>query len=445
MAKVGSYLMYNKVLKRPMFNMGGRINQAAGTGITSGLDTPKRGLVDGPGGYAGLKTREDIAAEIETLYPEKTPGQNAIDILSSYEVFNTSNRRADGTKKSYGDYTEQRQKAFNEKKEKEKNIRDKSKLALLDADMAAIVAEESFQNQKTLAEIQGNNMLKQQPFQRRVEKTAGNILAAALPNSFESIYSYEMSTGINMITDLQTGSKSVIRAAVVPSRHYTFDKKTNNWVLEMSELSPSLIYFEPTSKQWLIVDTKGAPTFKNSYEQAFEAQKIIGSNKSDTISTEKKINKELTGNVNEDADIKAARIEIVSNLKDVVLTDAVVQDEAAKAGIKIVSRADYGNSKAWLSKLGENEMTLQQFKDLLQAKKISDIRETQKISARFGNNKIIESETTKVVSKADGGRVNYALGSPEPQGEVTDIDSDIDELNELQSWWKTQVDQDFNS
>ena len=254
-----------------------------------------------------------------------------------------------------------------------------------------------------------------------------------------------MSTGINMITDLQTGSKSVIRAAVVPSRHYTFDKKTNNWVLEMSELSPSLIYFEPTSKQWLIVDSTGAPTFKNSYEEAFEAQKIIGSNKSDTISTEKKINKELTGNVNEDADIKAARIEIVSNLKDVVLTDAVVQDEAAKAGIKIVSRADYGNSKAWLSKLGENEMTLQQFKDLLQAKKISDIRETQKISARFGNNKIIESETTKVVSKADGGRVNYALGSPEPQGEITDIDSDIDELNELQSWWKTQVDQDFNS
>jgi class 3 adenylate cyclase len=32
--------MYNKVLKRPMFNMGGRINQAAGTGITSGFDTP---------------------------------------------------------------------------------------------------------------------------------------------------------------------------------------------------------------------------------------------------------------------------------------------------------------------------------------------------------------------------------------------------------------------
>ena len=46
-----------------MFNMGGRINQAAGTGITSGLDTPKRGLVDGPGGYAG-RTADEIEAEI---------------------------------------------------------------------------------------------------------------------------------------------------------------------------------------------------------------------------------------------------------------------------------------------------------------------------------------------------------------------------------------------
>ena len=54
--------MYNKILKRPMFKMGGRSYSAQGTGITSGLDTPKRGLVDGPGGYAG-RTLEEIAAD----------------------------------------------------------------------------------------------------------------------------------------------------------------------------------------------------------------------------------------------------------------------------------------------------------------------------------------------------------------------------------------------
>ena len=51
----------SKTLRRPMFR-GGSVN-SSGTGITSGLDdsgyadggnvVPKRGLVDGPGGYAG--------------------------------------------------------------------------------------------------------------------------------------------------------------------------------------------------------------------------------------------------------------------------------------------------------------------------------------------------------------------------------------------------------
>jgi len=40
--------MYNRTLKRPMFRIGG----SAGTGITTGLDTPKRGLVNEPGKYS---------------------------------------------------------------------------------------------------------------------------------------------------------------------------------------------------------------------------------------------------------------------------------------------------------------------------------------------------------------------------------------------------------
>jgi len=52
----------SRILRRPMFR-GGRVD-SRGTGITSGLsyakggsvNTPKRGLVDGPGGYAGMGT-----------------------------------------------------------------------------------------------------------------------------------------------------------------------------------------------------------------------------------------------------------------------------------------------------------------------------------------------------------------------------------------------------
>ena len=44
--------MISRTLKRPMFKMGGSTNE----GITSGLDTPKRGLVDGPGKYSQPST-----------------------------------------------------------------------------------------------------------------------------------------------------------------------------------------------------------------------------------------------------------------------------------------------------------------------------------------------------------------------------------------------------
>ena len=56
--------MYNRILKRPMFRRGGSSFQAQGTGITSPFDTPRRGLVQYPGGYAGDDTLEQI--DIET-------------------------------------------------------------------------------------------------------------------------------------------------------------------------------------------------------------------------------------------------------------------------------------------------------------------------------------------------------------------------------------------
>ena len=52
------------VLNRKMFGrgyaMGGPVKSSQGVGITSGLDTPKRGYVDGPGSYSG-KIEEDLS------------------------------------------------------------------------------------------------------------------------------------------------------------------------------------------------------------------------------------------------------------------------------------------------------------------------------------------------------------------------------------------------
>ena len=52
-----------KVMKRPMFKMGGPTS--GGTGITSGLDTPKRGLVDEPGSYAGIEDFSNLGTSSE--------------------------------------------------------------------------------------------------------------------------------------------------------------------------------------------------------------------------------------------------------------------------------------------------------------------------------------------------------------------------------------------
>jgi len=57
----------SRVLRRPMFR--GGIADSEGVGITSGLDTPKRGLVDGPGGYAGYEsTYEDFYSPTADFY-----------------------------------------------------------------------------------------------------------------------------------------------------------------------------------------------------------------------------------------------------------------------------------------------------------------------------------------------------------------------------------------
>ena len=60
----------SNILRRPMFRRGGPIN-SRGTGLTSGL-APKRGRVDGPGGYAGSI---DEAIKFEETVREKIPYQ----------------------------------------------------------------------------------------------------------------------------------------------------------------------------------------------------------------------------------------------------------------------------------------------------------------------------------------------------------------------------------
>ena len=69
----------SKILRRPMFR-GGPVD-SRGTGITSGLtDKPKRGLVDEPGGYAGVTTGGDLMNKNRFSYfdPNALPGFRSV-------------------------------------------------------------------------------------------------------------------------------------------------------------------------------------------------------------------------------------------------------------------------------------------------------------------------------------------------------------------------------
>ena len=64
-----------RTLRRPMFRMGGSTNQ----GITSGLDKPKRGLVDEPGKYSQTLEEQFGLSEIDKLVKSRRPKETYRD------------------------------------------------------------------------------------------------------------------------------------------------------------------------------------------------------------------------------------------------------------------------------------------------------------------------------------------------------------------------------
>ena len=79
------------VLKRRMFNRGGMVT-SRGTGITSGLATPKRGYVDGPGSYNGQNNNMTLpeATERRTLLDFQRESKSLLDNI--YEPRPPENR-----------------------------------------------------------------------------------------------------------------------------------------------------------------------------------------------------------------------------------------------------------------------------------------------------------------------------------------------------------------
>ena len=93
----------SRVLRRPMFR--GGIADSEGVGITSGLDTPKRGLVDGPGGYAGeLSFGERFRMAMEQDNANKQAKYDALKSDKSYDLANLFKSNSDQKDSTGFDY-----------------------------------------------------------------------------------------------------------------------------------------------------------------------------------------------------------------------------------------------------------------------------------------------------------------------------------------------------
>ena len=127
--------MYNKILKRPMFKMGGRSYSAQGTGITSGLDTPRRGLVQYPGGYAGEERLTEIGEEkIKITEPRISETDR---IIRSFGVY-ASPYKDDGTAKTSGEMGYEQAQNITAERDEQKNLEDLAALSNLEAEEAQI-------------------------------------------------------------------------------------------------------------------------------------------------------------------------------------------------------------------------------------------------------------------------------------------------------------------
>ena len=144
--------MYNRILKRPMFQRGGPSFQAQGTGITSPYDVPRRGLVQYPGGYAGDRTLEEIQTEREEIF-ETPKGQWLDDVIGSFGAYSTP-YKASGEAKTIGEMGAEQAANITALRKERKDKQDLAALTGLEKEEEALATSTAQAAKVSLAELE---------------------------------------------------------------------------------------------------------------------------------------------------------------------------------------------------------------------------------------------------------------------------------------------------
>ena len=421
--------MYNRILKRPMFKRGGSSFQAQGTGITSPYDTPRRQYSTGTN-----PSWEEINQRRTGLYQPRSDMSFAAEGFSAL----ASPYKEDGSAKTIGEMLYEGAQGVRKSRQIDDSMKQSVDLANIESDAARLLAEEKFERDKILTQIDAsgkNPLLKDKSIPRQISELTENIIKIASQNrgnpgsEFELAgYAQGIASGRVTIANLQ-GGEEVITAMVIPSS--AFKKKEGKWDFDLAQLAGGMVYWNPINQKWLVVENAQTADAKEIYFDTYEqakggmAVKMSDETKLDPDEPDEPDNKE-----------EKIKLTIKTNLKDVDINDkSIIYDEAQKIGIKIVENT--GGSKMFIQNLAENEMTLPAFKKLLSEKKMKDLY--SQVSPRSDMRRGDIKEEIKVTQKmAAGGITGY-------ETEMINPDPDADEMNELISWWKSEVNKGFDS
>ena len=402
-----------------MFKRGGSSFQSQGTGITSPYDTPRRGLVQQPGGYAGtLPTWADW--EAKTRETTKDPRGDFSYAAEGFSHLGDPYKES-GEAKMISEMLHQGAGAVRTSKEKATDLERSGELAILQSKGDRILAEETHKKQKELAQIKAANLLnKDFSPSRSIQELQKDIFKQADDFSFEKQNSFGLAQGMYYISKLLEANPS--EQVDVISIWTPQDNEGKVFGFDETKLVVDKVWWDPKMKRWAVFgDTdgdgyaNGAPQYFGSYNDASVAL-VKGISTTDT--TNNADNSDANGTSTENIDLVE---KITDNLTEFDFNDkGAILDEAAKLNIKIVEKPA-GGSKNWKNYIDENEMTLFDFTEILKRKHFKDKYANIKGGNQRGN--------TSVAQKATGGRVGYEDGTPDP---------DVKELDMLTNWWKKE-------
>ena len=402
-----------------MFKRGGSSFQSQGTGITSPYDTPRKNYKIGSWGEWEEQTRE-LTKDPRGDFSYAAQGFS--ELANPY--------KDDGSAKTIGEMLYAGAAGVRGSREKASELEQKGELAILESQGGRMLTEEErawkeAQTAKQHAhELQVAKEKGTYPdmhagkiyddvvgdWKKWVKDNEGRDGHKTVSGNVGAFADADMVVRNQKVKAYEEGKTSL--AESVPPGAFKDDNTIN-----ISALREGVVYYDPISRGWFTVHNIGTEnetlTEAETYIDGWHNTQKASTGTSTTNGTN---NNALESTGTQEIDLVE---KITGDFTEFDFNDkGAILDEAAKLNITIVEKKP-GDAKNWKSQLGEREMTLFDFTEILKRKQFKD-----KYAQMKGRN----TGNTSVAKKATGGRVGYADG-----------DLVEDPLDELKLWWKESI------